>query len=171
MLGSVQSIRISCATSLKTKAFVMLRRLFDAVVLPTVSYGCEVWAPLCAQAPKSDVKSMTDIQIAFVRKICQLRKGVSPSLIFREFAERPWDHTWWVQVLGFMRRLACLPQCHLHSEILRDNIANAGLRSPYSPHLSWAKGVETSRGKFPALAWSLHSMPVELTFWIISLFI
>ncbi|RZJ86024.1 MAG: hypothetical protein EOO60_13990, partial [Hymenobacter sp.] len=31
-----------------SKSFSMMRRLFDAVVRPTVSYGCQVWAPACS---------------------------------------------------------------------------------------------------------------------------
>ena len=33
-----------------SKSFPMMRCLFDAIVRPTVSYGCEVWAPACSLA-------------------------------------------------------------------------------------------------------------------------
>ena len=75
------------------KSFPMTRRLFDAVVRPTVSYGCEVWAPACSLAlvPQlKDMQDMQDIQLSFFRNLCQLCKSVTPHIIFREFAERPW---------------------------------------------------------------------------------
>ena len=85
-------------------SFPMMRRLFDAVVRPTVSYGCEVWAPACSLALVPQLKDMQDIQLSFFRNLCQLRKSVRPHIIFREFAERPWLDRWWSMVLGFMRR-------------------------------------------------------------------
>ena len=60
------------------------------------------------------LKNMLNIQISFFRQLCHLRKSVTPPIIFREFAERPWLHTWWSQVLGFMRRLLSMPHDSLH---------------------------------------------------------
>ena len=107
------------------KSFPIMRRLFDAFVRPTVSYGCEVWAPACSLALVPQLKDMQDIQLSFFRNLCQLRKGVTPHIIFRGFAERPWLDSWWSMVLGFMRRLSLLPEGSLHLDILRDNIADA----------------------------------------------
>ena len=91
------------------RSFPMMRRLFDAIVLPTVSYGCEVWVPDCSRALGPEIKAIKNVQINFFRQLCQLRKSVSPPIIFRGFAERPWLHTWWLRVLGFMHRcLKCL---------------------------------------------------------------
>ena len=83
--------------------------------------------------------------MAFFRQLCHLRKSVTPDIIFREFAERPWLDTWWSFLLGFMRRLSVLPDDSLHLQILRDNIADAK-----GPLLcaSWARGIEV---KFAAL--------------------
>ena len=120
------------------KSFPMMRRLFDAVVLPTVSYGCEVWAPACSGTLDPGLKNMLDIQIKFFRQLCHLRKSVTPAIIFREFAERPWLHIWWSQVMGFMRRLSNMPAGSLHLDILKDNITDAGRQSACG---NWAKGI------------------------------
>ena len=81
---------------------------------------------------------MLNIQISIFRQLCHLRKSNTPPIIFREFAERPWLHTWWSHVLGFMRRLLSMPDDSLHVDILRDHITDAGLQSSCS---KWAKGI------------------------------
>ena len=117
----------------------MMRRLFDAVVRPTVLYGCEVRAPACSLALVPHLKDMQDIQLSFFRNLCQLRRSVAPHIMFREFAERPWLDSWWSMVLGFMRRLSLLPEGSLHLDVLRDNIADA--RQPLMC-ANWAAGVD-----------------------------
>ena len=81
---------------------------------------------------------MQNIQINFFRQLCQLRKSVSPPIIFREFAERPWLHTWWLRVLGFTHRLSEMPEGSLHLDSLKDNIADARQQSHCT---NWAKGI------------------------------
>ena len=66
------------------KSFPMMRRLFDAIVRPTISCGCEVWAPACSLASVPQLKDMQGIQVAFFRQLCQLRKSITPHIIFRE---------------------------------------------------------------------------------------
>ena len=83
--------------------------------------------------------------MACFRQLCHLRKSVTPDVIFREFAERPWLGTWWSFLLGFMRRSSELPDDSLHLHILRDNIADA--KGPL-PCANWARGIEI---KFAAL--------------------
>ena len=119
--------------------FPMMRRLFDAVVRPTVSYGCEVWAPACSLALVPQLRDMQDIQLSFFRYLCQLRRSVTPHIIYREFAERPWLDSWRSMVLGFIRRSSLLPEGSLHLDILRDNTADA--RQP-SMCANWAAGVD-----------------------------
>ena len=136
--GAMARLTAKFAGLMCTKSFPMLRRLFDAVVLPTVSYGCEVWAPTCVGALQPEVKHMTDIQLAFFRKLGHLRKSVAPPVIFRELPERPWEHRWWSQVTGFMHRLLDMPPGSLHLDILKDNLADARAQPSCG---NWASGV------------------------------
>ena len=55
-----------------SESFPMMKRLFDAVVRPTVSYGCEVWAPACSLALGPELKDMLGVQMAFFRQLCHL---------------------------------------------------------------------------------------------------
>ena len=82
------------------KSFSPIRRLSDADLRPTVSYGCEVWAPACSLALVTQLKDMQGIQISFFRKLCQLRKSITPHIICKKFAERPWLDSWWTMVLA-----------------------------------------------------------------------
>ena len=103
----------------------MMRRLFDAVVKPTVSYGSEVWGTLCSAGLYDELKDMQKLQLAFFRQICRLRNSVSASIGFAELAKVPWLRTWWSQVIGFMHRLAKMSDDSLHANILSDNIHDA----------------------------------------------
>ena len=117
----------------------MMRRLFDAVVKPTVSYGCEVWGTLCSGNLKPGLKGMAGLQIAFFRQLLKLRTSISPHVIFAELAEAPWQRTWWSQVLGFMHRLDSMDEGSLHPDILSDNIHDA-LGNPGC--CNWAAGIQ-----------------------------
>ena len=120
------------------KSFPMIRRLFDAVVRPTVSYGSEVWGTTCTGRLSQDLKGITDLQLSFFRQVLKLRRSISAPIIFAELAEVPWTRFWWSQVLGFMHRLGNMSESSLHRDILRDNIADALL----SPAIgNWAAGV------------------------------
>ncbi len=121
------------------QSFPMMRRLFDAVVKPTVSYGCEVWGTLCSGSLQPGLKGMAGLQIAFFRQILKLRKSISPHVIFAELAEAPWQRTWWSQVLRFMHRLDSMDEGSLHPDILSDNIHDA-LGNPRC--CNWAAGVQ-----------------------------
>ena len=50
------------------RSFPMMMRLFDALVLPTVSYASETWGPFCSPSLLYDIKKMADVQIAFLRE-------------------------------------------------------------------------------------------------------
>ena len=99
---------------------------------------------------------MQNIQINFF--LCQLRKSVSPPIIFREFAERPWLHTWWLRVLGTMHRLSEMPEGSLH-------LIYISLRIPLPMHVSNHAaqiGPRALRSNFRIWACESHSTPQPL---------
>ncbi len=75
------------------KTFPMMSCLFDAVVKPILSYGCEVWGIFCFGylQPALSLKGMAGSQIPFFRQLSKLRKAISPHGIFVELAEDPWQ--------------------------------------------------------------------------------
>ena len=116
-VGACAQLRVKFRGLLCQKSFSMMRRLFDALVLPTVSYDSEVWGPSCSPTLPHDIKKMADVQVAFFRQLCRLKKSVTPAIIFREPSERPWVHRWWNQVIGFMHRLSNMPDDSIHAEM------------------------------------------------------
>ncbi len=54
----------------------MMRRLFAAVVKPTVAYGCEIWGTLCVGNMVPELRKMADVQLAFYRQTLRLKKAV-----------------------------------------------------------------------------------------------
>ena len=134
----------------------MMRRLFDALVLPTVSYGSEVWGPFCSPTLPRDIKKMADVQIAFFRQLCRLKRSVTPAIIFRELSEMPWVHRWWNQVIGFMHRLSNMPEDSIHAEILRDNIADAQEHPSYG---NWAGGIVKQYSRLGMVSHNLPELP------------
>ena len=120
------------------KSVPMMRRLFNALVLPTVSYGSEIWGPFCSHPLPYDVKEMADVQASFLRQLCCLKKSVTPAIMFRELAEKPWVHRCWSQVLSLMHRLSVMPQSSIHVDILKDNISVAQQQPMCG---NWAAGI------------------------------
>ena len=55
-VGACAQLRAKFRGLLCQKSFPMMRRLFDALVLPTVSYGSEVWGPFCSPTLPRDIK-------------------------------------------------------------------------------------------------------------------
>ena len=70
----------------------MMRRLFDAVARPAVSYGCEIWVTLSAGGSIPEIKPKIDIQLAFLRHTLRLGKAVPAPIILAHMAKVPWLH-------------------------------------------------------------------------------
>ena len=81
---------------------------------------------------------MAEVQLAFFRQLCRLKKSVTPAVIFRELFERLWVYRWWDQVIGFMHRLSNMPDDSIHAEILQDNVADAQQHPSCD---NWAGGI------------------------------
>ena len=85
-----------------------------------------------------DIKKMAEVQLAFFRQLCRLKKSVTPAINFRELSERPRVHRWWEQVIGFMHRLSNMPDDSIHAEILRANVADTQQHPSCD---NWAGGI------------------------------
>ncbi len=120
-------------------SFAMMRRLFAAVVKPTVAYGCEIWGTLCVGNMVPELRKMADVQLAFYRQTLRLKKAVPGHLILAELDEVPWVGSWWSQILGFLQKLGNLAGDALHAEILRDNVHDARVDPSCG---NWAAGVD-----------------------------
>ena len=113
----------------------MMRRLFDALVLPTVSYGSEVWGPFCSPTLPRDIKKMADVQIAFFRQLCRLKRSVTPS---PSSASSCWIWRLWHQQMSFQ---AFISQ-------LGDDILQANRYTPLSDLRMLRKMMLTLKGLF-----------------------
>ena len=64
-VGACAQLRAKFRGLLCQQSFAIMRRLFDALILPTVSYGREVWGPSCSPSLPSlprDIKKMAEVQ-------------------------------------------------------------------------------------------------------------
>ena len=104
------------------------------------------------------MKKMADVQLAFFRQLCRLKKSVTPAIIFRELSEKPWMHRWWNQLIGFMHRLSNMPDNSIDAELLRDNIADAQQHPSCG---TWAGGIQAVQPSWHGLTIFIfwHHMP------------
>ena len=70
MLGACAQLQAKFKGVLCQQSFPIMRRLFDALVLPTVSCVSEVWGPSCTPSLPRDIKKMAEVQLAFFRQLC-----------------------------------------------------------------------------------------------------
>ena len=106
--------------------------VFDTLVKPVLSYGCEIWA---VQAENKDLKQLEGLHIKFLRSILGLpKRGSSHNIVRAEFGRYPLHVFWWKQVLAYRSRLMDLPQERLLSRAFEIN--------EYITHKSWSAHVD-----------------------------
>ena len=64
------------------KSFQMMRRVYDALVLPTVTYGQEVEGPLCSPVSSPHITKMTHVQMALLQQLCRLKRSITTANMF-----------------------------------------------------------------------------------------
>jgi hypothetical protein len=91
---------------------VLKRNLFDALVQPNLTFGCEVWGPwfldgrIAEHAFDHDIER---VRVNFYRQLLQLRKGTSTWCLFKELGEYPILIFIVRQCIRFYQKLLNLP--------------------------------------------------------------
>ena len=121
---------LGCANSVQ-----LLLRLQQAILQPCASYACEVWAP--ASACIGPFRELEQLQSAFLRRACRVKKSIPADIIFQELQQMHWHDFWWRRVTSFWSALVEADAGSLHSMIFHDAIrlALAGCK------FSWAAQV------------------------------
>ena len=79
---------------------------------PCASYACEVWAP--ASACIGPFRNLQQLQRAFLRRACRVKKSVPVDIIFQELQQMRWHDFWWRRVSCFWSALVEADTGSLH---------------------------------------------------------
>ena len=77
-------------------------KLYDAVVKPVLSYGCEVWVPLVSE---SSLEELERVHLSFQRRILDVPHTTTATHIYAETGRLPNKTFWWQQSLKYMHHL------------------------------------------------------------------
>ena len=120
--------------------------LFRCLVLPVVTYGCEVWAPtfntfdlgghLAAMRRAAGPHNPETLQLNFYRHLFGLRKTTPPSTILLETASTTIQYHWWALIIAYWNRLISTR----HSPLLRAAL-QASLELSKHTSACWAARV------------------------------
>ena len=87
--------------------------MFDTLVKPVLSYGCEVWGPDALQHIDSAAgmldNSLQDVQTLFMRQLGKFRKSTSRQVMLKEFCWVPLSAHWCKMIVCYWNQLANLP--------------------------------------------------------------
>lgn len=88
----------------------LVRRLFDLLVEPTFSYGCQIWGPdvFCKVLHDPLGTELQCVQSDFLRSFCGLGKSVHRGTLLHEFGMMPVSHHWVLLSVRLWNKLATL---------------------------------------------------------------
>jgi len=90
-------------------------KLFDILVLPILSYSCEVWAV----NPKVGAKAEL-VHRQFLKQLLGVRKSTTNQIVLAEFGRFPLQIHFWQQILRYHNRVRALPNSRLDQLALID---------------------------------------------------
>ena len=104
MMHRIQDLRI--------QAPYLLCSLFDTLIAPVVSYGCEMWA---ADLFRDSVylEEAEAIHRAFLRRIIHVRKSVPNEVLLAELGRLPLKFQWQNLIIRYFNRLVKMPEGRL----------------------------------------------------------
>ena len=90
-------------------------KLFDILVLPILSYSCEVWAVDPKLAEKVEL-----LHRQFLKQLLGVRKSTTNQIVLAEFGRFPLQIHFWQQILRYHNRAVSLPASRLDKLALVD---------------------------------------------------
>jgi hypothetical protein len=111
---------LQCAPSIG-----LLLKVFLACLVPTASYGCEVWA--CTKFPTA-LESQSTLETDFLlilKLLLGVRVTTATPAVYEELGVLSLPHHWLKRVATFWNSLQSLPSDHLFSLVWQDSVAIA----------------------------------------------
>ena len=105
----------------------LLRHLWDACVLPTASYGCEVWG--LRELPAGEYKKGRDAlgtsHLRVLKELATAPTSVSTDMLLQELGQRPLFHAWWRRTVKLWNTLVDLPVTGIYKQVALDSCRDA----------------------------------------------
>ncbi len=96
---AVLALRCRCA-ELRIFDPALQCQLFDALVKPVLSYGCEVWSNHMA------CERLEVVHRAFLKSSLGVNTTTSSYVVLAEFGRFPLEIFWWQQTMRFLSRVS-----------------------------------------------------------------
>lgn len=159
--SAMHAVRRRCAELGLRGARVQLQ-LFNAMVLPVLSYGAEIWSPqLIATGSQC---TATRVQLAYLRQLLGVRQSTPALVLLAETSQQPLVARWAVQVGRFWNSVLSADEASLVRRALHDSCALAteagGMGLARQP---WARQVVAALHAY-GVAVDLHEpQPVDVS--------
>lgn len=124
----------------------MLCHLFDALVVPIVSYGCELWGPylLASKAVAEGKGGSVEVwHRSVLRQIVGVRTNVPTPILMNELGRKPLSMSWLKQTLHFWNKIVARPDNDLVKMAMAESTCLAAthrVRSCWAARLNSALG-------------------------------
>jgi hypothetical protein len=107
---------------LRQTAFVC--RLFNILVEPVLSYGCQVWGPdvFMGKLDKPFANEASVVQLSFLRAFAGLSKHVHTPTLLREFNQTPVLYHWVLLAARLWNKACAAPADKLFKQAFLDNV-------------------------------------------------
>jgi hypothetical protein len=114
-------------------------RLFDILVEPVLSYGCQIWGPeACFKQLDTPMENAADkVHLEFLRHLAGAGKSTPMHMLLREYDRYPVMWHWLALAVRFWLKAVKLPASELVHKTLRDDVSLMldGCKDCWSFHL------------------------------------
>ena len=137
---------------MKITSVPVICSLFDTLVAPVMSYGCEIWG---VDYLVSVFEEAEQIHRSFLRRLVGVRKSTPCPILLSEFGRFPLHFQWQRLLLRYYNRLVELPADRLLKCAFLENV-----ELDQGNHACWSRGVhswiDSMQGPCPHWADYLH---------------